>query len=68
VFVLQQELTLYDLHQQQIAACDTQIEQCLLKFDAKTDQPPPDAKNKRRKTTQNAPAFDLRKVISSERH
>jgi len=35
VFVLQQELTLYDLHQQQIAACDTQIEQCLLKFDAK---------------------------------
>jgi len=25
----------------------------------KTDQPPPDAKNKRRKTTQNAPAFDL---------
>jgi len=24
------------------------------------DQPPPDAKNKRRKTTQNAPAFDLR--------
>jgi len=35
LFVLQQELTLYDLHQQQIAACDTQIEQCLLKFDAK---------------------------------
>ncbi|WP_316431088.1 IS110 family transposase [Leptolyngbya sp. NK1-12] len=60
VFVLQQELTLYDLHQQQIAACDEQIEQCLLKFDAKTEQAPPEAKNKRRKTTQNAPAFDLR--------
>jgi transposase len=60
VFVLKQELALYDLHQQQIAACDTQIEQCLLRFDAKTDQPPPSAKNKRRKTTQNAPAFDLR--------
>ena len=26
----------------------------------KTDQPPPEAQNKRRKTTQNAPAFDLR--------
>lgn len=63
VFVLQQELTLYDLHQQQIAACDTQIEQCLLRFNAKTDQLPPSAKNKRRKTTQNAPAFDLRRQL-----
>jgi transposase len=60
VFILQQELALYDLHQQQIAACDRQIEQCLMSFDAKTDQPPPSVKNKRRKTTQNAPAFDLR--------
>lgn len=63
VFILQQELALYDLHQQQLAACDMQIEQCLLRFDAKTDQPPPEAKNKRRKTTQNAPAFELRKQL-----
>lgn len=40
-----------------------QIEQCLLRFDAKTDQPPPEAKNKRRKTTQNSPAFELRKQL-----
>lgn len=60
LFVVQQELTLYDLHQQQIAACDAQIEQCLSGFDAKTEQAPPPARIKRRKTTQNAPAFDLR--------
>jgi transposase len=60
LFVVQQELLLYDLHQQQIVACDTQIEQCLSGFDARTEQAPPPAQNKRRKTTQNAPAFDLR--------
>ena len=60
LFVVQQELLLYEQHQQQLAACDTQIEQCLSGFDARTEQAPPPARNKRRKTTQNAPAFDLR--------
>lgn len=60
LFIVQQELLLYDLHQQQIAACDRELEQCLSGFDTRTEQAPPPAKNKRRKTTQNAPAFDLR--------
>ncbi|GAB4190488.1 MAG: hypothetical protein Fur006_32570 [Coleofasciculaceae cyanobacterium] len=32
VFILQQELQLYEFYQAQIAACDVQIEQCLATF------------------------------------
>lgn len=63
LFVLQQELQLYDVAQAQIAACAQQIEQCLSEFDAKVDlleQPLPPSKHKRHKPQDNQPAFDLR--------
>jgi len=63
VFILQQELQLYEFYQAQIAACDLQIEQCLASFADKVDvTKKPLAKPKRRGTKQpgNAPQFDLR--------
>jgi transposase len=63
LFVLQQELQLYNVYQMQIAACDQQIEQCLSEFDAKVDlieKPLPSAKHKRHKPQDNQRAFDLR--------
>jgi transposase len=59
LFVLQQELSLYDTYQQQIQQCDHQIEQCLSAFDSQNDEPlPPRPKGK--KPSRNAPDFDLR--------
>jgi transposase len=59
LFVLKQELNLYDMYQQQIQQCDQQIEQCLSEFDSQSDEPlPPRPKGK--KPSRNAPNFDLR--------
>ena len=59
LFVLKQELSLYDTYQQQIQQCDHQIEQCLSEFDSQSDEPlPPRPKGK--KPSRNAPNFDLR--------
>ncbi len=59
LFVLKQELSLYDTYQQQIQQCDLQIEQCLSQFDSQSDEPlPPRPKGK--KPSRNAPNFDLR--------
>jgi transposase len=59
LFVLKQELSLYDMYQQQIQQCDHQIEQCLSEFDSQSDEPlPPRPKGK--KPSRNAPNFDLR--------
>jgi transposase len=59
LFVLKQELNLYDMYQQQIQQCDQQIEQCLSEFDSQNDEPlPPRPKGK--KPSRNAPNFDLR--------
>jgi transposase len=59
LFVLKQELNLYDTYQQQIQQCDQQIEQCLSEFDSQSDEPlPPRPKGK--KPSRNAPDFDLR--------
>jgi transposase len=59
LFVLKQELNLYDMYQQQIQQCDHQIEQCLSEFDSQNDEPlPPRPKGK--KPSRNAPSFDLR--------
>jgi len=41
LFVLKQELTLYDVYQQQITAIDTEIEKCLATFEPKTLNEPP---------------------------
>jgi transposase len=59
LFVLKQELSLYDTYQQQIEQCDQQIEQCLSEFDSQNEEPlPPRPKGK--KPSRNAPSFDLR--------
>jgi transposase len=63
VFILQQELQLYEFYQVQILAVDAQIEQCLASFTSKVDpSKKPLAKPKRRGKKQpgNAPQFDLR--------
>ncbi len=63
VFILQQELKLYEFYQQQISDCDTQIEQCLASFTDLVDvEKKPLSKPKRRGKKQpgNAPQFDLR--------
>ena len=60
LFVLQQELTLYDIYQQQIAAIDREIEKCLAHFESQTqDSPPPRKGKKRKKPSGNEPKFDL---------
>ena len=59
LFVLKQELNLYDMYQQQIQQCDQQIEQCLSEFDSQNDEPLP-ARPKGKKPSRNAPSFDLR--------
>lgn len=59
LFVLKQELNLYDIDQQQIQECDQQVEQCLSQFARQSDEPlPPRPKGK--KPSRHAPAFDLR--------
>jgi transposase len=63
VFILAQELQLYDIFQVQIAACDQQIEQCLSQFTDQVDVeqfPLPPTKRRGKKQPGNAPNFDLR--------
>ena len=60
LFVLQQELTLYDTYQQQITYLDLEIDQCLSQFESKTeDSVPPRKGKKRKKPPGNQPNFDL---------
>jgi len=59
LFILQQELALYDVYQIQLAACDQQIEQYLSSFDAKAEVPLPPAGSPPRKPQDNQPRFDL---------
>lgn len=64
VFVLKQELTLYEVYQQQIASIDTEIEKCLASFETKVkDEPPPTKRKRRKKPVGNNPDFDLRKYL-----
>jgi transposase len=64
LFVLKQELSLYEVYQKEIAALDAEIEQCLASFEPKTlDEPPPTIKKRRKKPTANHPQFDLHKYI-----
>jgi transposase len=63
IFVLQQELQLYDVYQAQIAACDQQIQECLAQLPEQLDlveSPIPLPKHLRHKPQGNEPAFDLR--------
>ncbi len=64
LFVLQQELTLYDIYQQQISAIDREIENCLAKFESQTeDSPPPRKGKKRKKVPGNEPDFNLHRHL-----
>jgi transposase len=63
LFILQQELQLYQVYQAQIAAVDQKIEQCLAEFSDKVDvtaHPLPKPKRRGKKPSGNAPSFDLR--------
>ena len=63
LFILQQELQLYEIYQQQMAACDGEIERHLNDFIDKVDpdtDPPPKPKRRGKKQPGNAPDFDLR--------
>ncbi len=63
VFILQQELQLYEFYQTQILAVDAQIEQCLALFSDKVDvtkKPLTKPKRRGKKQPGNAPQFDLR--------
>ncbi len=60
LFVLQQELNLYDTYQQQITELDVQIESCLSQFESKTEETaPPKKGKKRKKPVGNQPNFNL---------
>jgi len=59
LFILQQELALYEAYQVQLAACDAQIEQCLSTFESPSELPLPATSSPRRKPQDNQPAFDL---------
>ncbi len=60
LFVLKQELTLYDAYQQETVQLDTEIEKCLASFETKVDNQLSPAKRKRRKKpTANHPNFAL---------
>jgi hypothetical protein len=64
VFVLKQELTLYQVYQQEITAIDQEIEKCLASFEVKVDDEPPPSKRKRRKKpVGNNPNFELRQYL-----
>lgn len=64
LFVLNQELTLYEVYQKEIATIDKEIEKCLTDFEPKTlDELPATKKKRRKKSTANHPDFDLRKYL-----
>lgn len=61
LFALQQALELYDMYQQKIAACDTQIQTQLKRFEDRSGGvPPPSDKAQKKGGKGNAPGFDLR--------
>jgi transposase len=62
VFVLQQNLELFDVYQQQLAACDTAIEAHILTLAAQAPAPasPVPAARTRKKPRNNEPRFEIR--------
>lgn len=61
LFVLQQEVDMYDIYQRRVAECDQQLQKHLATFAATLSvQAPPKGKAKTKKATaKNAPRFDL---------
>ena len=62
LFVLQQELEMYDTYQRRIAECDRQLQKHLAEFtdNALPTKPKAQPKGKKAKPAKNAPQFDLR--------
>ncbi|WP_041740084.1 IS110 family transposase [Calothrix sp. PCC 6303] len=60
IFVLKQELHLYEIYIAQIQLCDIEIEQYLGSFEDKNGDKPPLPPEKTKKTKGNSPQFDLR--------
>jgi transposase len=65
LFVLQQNLELFDAHQRQLAACDTAIEAHLTRLAATTPVPttPLPPARPRQKPRQNDPRFEIRTAL-----
>jgi transposase len=65
VFILQQNLELYDAFQRQIEACDKQVEDYLRNLADRTPKPvaPLPAARSRRRTHRNEPRFDVRTTL-----
>jgi transposase len=61
LFVLQQEVEMYDVYQRRIAECDQQLQKHLASFGDSIPLPPPQRapKGKKAKPAKNAPRFDL---------
>ncbi len=59
VFILHQELSLYEFYQQQIALLEEEIEKCVAQFPSVTESAPPVTKKKARRPRDSNP-FDLR--------
>lgn len=59
VFILHQELSLYQFYQQQISLIDQQIQECLTKFDSQTNEALPVSKKKKQRSSKEG-MFDLR--------
>ena len=62
LFVLQQELEMYDTYQRRIAECDQQLQKHLAQFtdNALPTRPKAEPTGKKTKPAKNAPRFDLR--------
>lgn len=65
VFVLRQNLELYDAYQRQLEACDTEVESLLREMATLRSEPeaPLPAARSRFKNKNNQPNFDVRKVL-----
>ena len=65
LFVLQQEVEMYDTYQLRINECDQQLQKQLASFSDVVSCPPPDValKRKRTKPAKNAPRFELRSEL-----
>src|ERR1700730_11110101 len=64
LFVLQQEVAMYDTYQQRIAECDQQLQEHLTSFaNIIPLQPEEEHKRKKTKPAKNAPRFELRSEL-----
>jgi transposase len=65
LFVLQQEVEMYDTYQRRIAECDQELQKHLASFADTVPLPPPETepKRKRIKPAKNAPRFELRSEL-----